>query len=460
MLPEPVSQYLTAHRDEHLQKLLELLRFASVSNVHAEPDECLRCAEWLVRHLGELGLAAELLATAGRPCVFAEARADDDDAPTLLIYGHYDVQPPEPLAEWQSPPFEPDVRDGRVFARGASDDKGQLFAHLMAIEAWQRAGGGLPVHVKVLLEGEEEVGSPSIEAFFVAHADRLAADAAVISDSEFFVPGLPSITYSLRGLVYVEIELAGPAADVHSGLHGGALTNPVNALARIVAAMHDDDGRIAIDGFYDDVRALSGPERRAWGALPFDESAYAASLGVGQLGGGESDYSVLERRWARPTLDCNGIVGGYTGEGCKTIIPAAASTKISMRLVSDQDPDQIVEAVRRFVDAHRPPGVTARVQVNATARPVLLPTDSPAVDAARAALVEAFGQGPAMIRCGASVPITEQIQRLLGLDAVLMGFALPDDNLHSPNERLGLDQLYGGSVAAAALLANLRRTSP
>jgi len=454
MLPEPVREYLESHREEHLARLMELIRFPSVANTN--PEACVACAEWLADRLRNLGLSARLVESQGPPNVIASVRVADD-APTLLVYGHYDVQPPDPLEEWRTGPFEPVVRDGCLLGRGASDDKGPVFAHLAAIEAWQRAGGGLPVNLKVILEGEEEIGSPHTEAFLAAHAEELAADAAVISDSEFFADGIPSITYALRGLAYVEVTLRGPRADIHSGLHGGAVTNPINALARLIAAMHDDGGRVALEGFYDDVLPLSEEERREWEALPADEAAYADSLGVEALGAGEGGYSALERRWARPTLDCNGVVGGYAGEGAKTIIPASASAKVSMRLVPAQEPEKIAAAFRRFVADRTPAGVTAEVTVSAGARPVMLARESPAMDAGRAAMAEAFGRPPAMIRCGASVPITELIQRLLGLDAVMLGMGLPDDNLHSPNERFRLKQFAGGAVMAAAFLHNLGR---
>ncbi len=457
MLPECVKEHLQSHRDEHLAKLMELMRFRSVANT--QPEECRACAEWLADYLEQLGLTASLAESQGPPNVIASLHAADD-APTLLVYGHYDVQPPDPLEEWRTEPFDPVVRDGYLLGRGASDDKGQLFAHLAAIDAWRRAGGGLPVNLKVIIEGAEEIGSPHMEAFLAEHAGELAADAAVISDGEFFADGLPSITYALRGLAYVEVTLRGPRADIHSGLHGGAVTNPINALARLVAAMHDDGGRVTIDGFYDDVAPLSDEERRQWRKLPAGEADYAASLGLEALGGGERGYSALERRWGRPTLDCNGVVGGYTGEGAKTIIPAAASAKVSMRLVPQQDPARIVAAFKRFVAAGTPAGITAEVKVNADARPVLLGRGSAAMDAGRSAMAEAFGRPPVMIRCGASVPITELIQRLLGLDAVLLGLGLPDDNIHSPNERFRLAQFAGGAVMAAAFMDNLRRPRP
>ena len=458
MLPESVVEYLRAGARRHLDELMELLRLPSVANT--EPRQCRLCAERLAAHLERLGMAARLEGgdDGGPPNVLATALAAEAAAPTLLLYGHYDVQPPDPLDQWQSPPFEPRVRDGWLFARGASDDKGQVMAQLAAVEAWQRAGGGLPVHLKVLLEGREEIGSPGLEAFVAARAAELAADAAVISDTGFLRDGLPSITYGLRGLAYVEVDFHGPSRDVHSGEHGGAVTNPINALAGLIAAMHDADGRVTLPGFYDDVVELTERERREWAALPIDEAEYARSLGVEALGAGERrGYTPLERRWGRPTLDCNGIVGGYTAAGSKTIIPAAASAKISMRLVSDQDPAKVVEGMRQFVAAHTPPGIRAELRVNAESRPVLLGRDTPAMRAGCAAMEEAFGRAPAMIRCGASVPVTELIQRLLGLDAVLLGFGLPEDNVHSPNERLRLDQFHRGAVAAAAFLGLLPR---
>jgi len=452
MLPKSVTDYLQANRKRHLDELFELLRFPSVAN--NQPAACRDAAEWLVRRLKSLGLEARAVTTKGQPNVLGSLHVRDD-APTLLIYGHYDVQPAEPLEKWTSPAFEPVVRDGAIWARGANDDKGQLYAHVMAIEAWREAGGGVPVNLRVLFEGEEEVGSPAMEPFLAEHKAELSADAAVISDSEFFAAGLPSITYSLRGLAYVEVTFRGPSADIHSGINGGAVTNPVNALARLVAGMTDGAGRVTLPGFYDDVLALTAAERDGWQALPFDESAYARSLGVEALGGGEAGFSVLERRWARPTLDANGIVGGYTGVGSKTIIPSEASVKISMRLVANQNPEKIVEGFRQYVAANTPPGIRAEIKLNAGARPVMLDPSSPAMEAGRAALAEAFGREAAMVRCGASVPITELFQRLLGLDAVLMGFGLPEDNLHSPNEHYRLEQFYGGAVASAAMMGNV-----
>lgn len=459
MLPPPVVHYLHAHRQQHLEQLFELLRLPSIANITTDDDPCLKTAHWLRDYLTGLGLDVRIWPVeGGKPNVLAQ-RHLADDKPTVLIYGHYDVQPPEPLEPWQSPPFEPTIRDGFIYARGASDDKGQMFANLMAVEAWLRAGQ-LPVNLKIFLEGEEEIGSPRMETFLAEHGELLQADIAIISDSAFFAPGLPSITYALRGLAYVEITLQGPSADLHSGIHGGAVANPINALARLVAQMHDAHGRVTLPGFYDDVAPLSDQERQMWAALPFDEQAYAQSLGLNNLAGGEEGYSVLERVWARPTLDCCGICGGYTAQGAKTIIPAQARAKISMRLVPNQDPAKIIESVRRFVAAHLGKAFTANVEVFTEARPVLLGLHSPAMDAARSACEEAFGQTAAMIRCGASVPITEMFQRRLGLDAVLLGYGLPDDALHSPNERFSLEQFYRGAIATAAFLGNLADAKP
>jgi len=456
MIPASVRQYLDleSNRRKHLQELFELLRIPSVAN--NDDGHCGRAAKWLAAYLTRLGFQARVAGTAGKPNVLGELHVSDD-VPTLLICNHYDVQPPEPLDLWQTPPFEPVVRDGWICARGADDDKGQMFTHLMAIAAFQRAGGGCPVNVRILIEGEEEVGSPNLEEFLIANREALTADAAVISDAAFFADGVPSITYSLRGLVYAELTIRGPGRDVHSGLYGGLIANPVNSLSAMIAAMHDRAGRVTIPGFYDDVLPLGDAEREAWAALPYDEAADREDLGVEALAGGEKGLPPLERNWARPTLDCNGIVGGYTGAGSKTIIPAEATAKITMRLVPNQDPHRIAEGFKEFVRTHTPAGTKASAKVTAEARPVLLVTDSPAMAAAGRAVEEAFGRTPTFIRCGATVPVTEMVQRLLGLDAVLMGFGMPEDRVHSPNERFRLDQLYNGAVAAAAFLHNLRQ---
>ncbi len=453
MLSQQVKDYLQANRQRHLEELLPLLRIASVSSQPACQPACRQCAELLAGQLGQLGFDAQLRPWRDHPLVLARRAADRQGAPTVLLYGHYDVQPPEPLELWQSPPFEPVVREGKIFTRGASDDKGQLFAMLKAVEALQACDRPLP-NLIVLLEGEEEIGSPDLERFLTGARRELAADYAIICDSAFFAPGLPSLTYGLRGLVYVEIAMRGPAADLHSGTHGGAAPNPLNAMVALLAALQDAQGRVTLPGFYDAVVPLTLQERQAWRKLPFDPQAYAALLGT-QPTGGERGVDLLERRWARPTLDFHGIVGGYQGPGAKTVIPAAVSAKVSCRLVANQQAGQVVKSFRQFVAAHTPPGIRSEIQVLSESLPVLVPLDSPAMAAAAGALYEAFGRKAVFVREGASVPISELFQRILGIQPVLMGFGLPDDNLHSPNEKLELEQYYGGIVAVAAVLSNL-----
>ena len=454
MLSPKVAQYLQSHREEHLAGLIEFLRIPSIANVRdRKPDGCQQAAEWLLARVKGLGMEGRLLADEGRPNVIAESRPVAG-RPTLLIYGHYDVQPPDPLDLWTSPPFAPAVREGNLYARGASDDKGHIFAILGAIEAWRKAGGGLPVNVKLFFEGEEEIGSPHLEPFIASHTDLLKADAILVCDSGFFARGVPSIARSLRGLVYFEITVHGASADLHSGSHGGAAPNPINALARLVAGMHDADGRVTLSGFYDDIRPVPLQEQAAWRDLPFDEAKYAKELGVSELAGGEKGRPALERLWIRPTLDCNGIVGGYTGAGAKTVIAARASAKISCRLVPDQEPEKVLAGVRRYLDEHTPAGCRVEMQVHTRSRPVLLRQDAPGMAESCAALEEAFGKKPVMVRFGASIPIAELFQRLLGTDPVLLGFGLPEDNIHSPNEHLPLEQFYGGEITVAALLQN------
>jgi succinyl-diaminopimelate desuccinylase len=453
MLPAAVVDYLDSHKQQNLDALVELLRFASIANVSGPDDECDKAARWLNQRLEGMGLQSEVLATEGKPVVLAEAKVAPS-APTLLIYGHYDVQPADPLDLWDSPPFEPVVRDGKIFARGANDDKGQLFTHLMAVDAYMRTGG-LPINIKIILEGEEEIGSPHMEAFIDAHRDRLACDAVVISDSEFFARNVPSITYGLRGMGGAEVVFRGPEMDLHSGLYGGVVQNPIHALAQLIAGLHDADGSITIDGFYDGVMEVTDDERRLWKKLPIDEHQVAESVGVDQLTAGEKGIEMLERQWARPTLDCNGIIGGFTGEGRKTVLPAEARAKLSFRIAPGQDPSKLAAAFERHVKQHTPAGIRSEVWATGDAKAVLLPIDSPFVQAAAGALKDAFGHDVAFIRCGATVPITEMFQRLLGVEPVMMGFGLPDDRIHSPNEKFDLCQLYNGALASAAFISGL-----
>lgn len=453
MLNPAVSTYLNSHWDDLFASFADLLRFESLADVK-DPDGCSPCAQWLVDRLTALGMQAEAVASAGPPVVLGELHVDDS-LPTLLIYAHYDVQPVDPIEEWVSPPFEATLRDGFIYARGATDDKGQLFCHLAAIEAWVRAAGKPPVNLKVCFEGEEEVGSPHMEAFLREHRDRLAADALLVMDSSFHDLQTPAITYALRGLCFFEVVFTGPSADLHSGIAGGAVRNPLNALAAMVGRLHDEDGRVQIPGFYDDVLALTDAERSEWEQLGDDEAELCQRFGVDVLAGGESGYSARERRWARPTCDCNGLWGGFTGAGSKTVLPALAQAKISMRLVSAQDPTKVAEAFRAFVAANTPAGITSEVKVNAMAAPVLFDREQPAVAAAKRAFADVFGREAVLVRHGASIPITEVFQRVCGLDGLVSGIAQPDSQMHSPNERIRVEQLRKGMVFAALFYQEL-----
>jgi len=450
-----INSYLDSHRSEHLAALTAWLRIPSIAN--NKDGACDRAAAWVAGALEALGAAVRVIATSCQPVVLGR-RHVRDGAPTLLIYGHYDVQPAEPLGPWLSPPFEPVVRDGWLYARGADDDKGQTFTYMMALEAFVRTGTPLDVNLIFLIEGDEEIGSPPLEAFLRDHQAELACDAIFISDSRFFAQGTPSITTALRGVSNGEFTITEANQDVHSGMYGGVLRNPLHAACEIVAALRDVDGRVAVPGFYDDVDPLSEADRQAWAKLPFDERAMAAELGLSTLGGGEKGFSVLERNWARPCLDVNGIVGGYAGPGGKTVIPSRATVKFSYRAVPRQDPRRIMQAVRQFVTERVPEGMTVEFDIGPMNPPVVLRQDTDAMHAARAALRDVFGKEATMIRCGASVPVAEMFQRILGRDAVMMGFGLPEDNLHGPNEKFMLEQLYQGAKAVAATWMNLAAT--
>jgi acetylornithine deacetylase/succinyl-diaminopimelate desuccinylase-like protein len=446
MINSAIQTILDERRERHLSDLFELLRFPSDSQQESAAG-CRPCAEWLVDYLVGLGATAEVVETAGQPCVIGHL-GSDAAKPTVLLYGHYDVQPASPLDLWNSDPFEPVIRDGAIYARGANDNKGQFFAHLMAIDAMQ-AAGGLPVNVKFLIEGEEEIGSPTMEAVLVERAAELRADALVISDTPFFDAETPSMVSALRGMLCGEIIFKGPSRDLHSGSEGGRFRNPINAIARLVAGMHDEQGRVTIPGFYDAVRPIDEATRQAWAALAFDESAYATSLGVEALAGGELGYSALERTWARPTLDCNGIDGGYTGQGVKMVLPSQAVAKFSVRSVADQEPAALADALETYVRQHTPIGITSETVIFSHSRPVQFRTDTPAFQAAVAAMTDAFGKKPVIVHEGASIPITEAFQRVLGLDAILMGMGLPTDCIHSPNEHFRLTQLHRGATMCA-----------
>ncbi len=448
---------LDGRKDQSVTALKQLLAIPSVSTKPEHAGDCRRAAQWLVDHLKSAGMQAAAMDTPGHPIVLARNQ-HQPGRPTVLFYGHYDVQPPEPLDLWKSPPFEPTVRDGKLFARGASDDKGPVWAHCEAVMAWQ-AHGGLPVNLTMLIEGEEENASANLEAFVKQHAADLKADVALVSDTGQFAPGVPAITYGLRGLCYQEVILTGTSSDLHSGMFGGAVPNAANELARLIASLHDENLHVTVEGFYDDVRDLTAQEKAQWAKLPFDEAQFNASVGVSS-GTGERDYSALERRWARPTLDVNGITAGYQGHGAKTVIPSKASAKISMRLVPDQDPKDIRDKFQRTLRARCPANCRIEFLDHGLSEPALLPIDKPEMKLAAHATAIGFGRDPVFIREGGSIPVGSLFKRELGLDTIFVGFGLPDDNLHAPNEKFDLDAFHAGCRTAAALYAKLAEMKP
>ena len=448
-----LEQYLDENGSRFEEQLCELLRIPSVSADSTRREDTRRAGQWVADELQRLGLAVEFHETAGHPIIYAES-PPVAGKPVVLVYGHYDVQPPDPLDQWISPPFEPTVRDGNIYARGATDDKGQMFTHIKGVETWLKTVGSLPLQVKFLIEGEEEVGSENVYRFLAENKEKLACDVSVISDSSQFGPGKPAITYGLRGIAYFELHLKGPRQDLHSGTFGGGITNSANALCRIMAALIDGDGRIQIPGFYDDVQAMSDAEREQFAALPFDESRFMRQLGVNGLSG-EQGYTTLERRWARPTFDINGLWSGYQGEGAKTVLPAEAGAKFSFRLVPNQDPQKIADALRHLVESHCPPGIEFDLREEHGAPGVVVPLDSPFVAAASKAVERGFGTAPVFIREGGSIPIVTCFREQLGVDTLLLGWGLDDDNTHSPNEKLNLADFHRGIKASAFLWQEL-----
>ncbi|MEM6798230.1 MAG: dipeptidase [Planctomycetota bacterium] len=451
----PTAEALTADQQARQSRLMELLRIASVSADSAHAEDVAAAADWVASRLGSMGLAVEKIATPGHPIVYAESPLVAG-APVALVYGHYDVQPPDPLEEWQSPPFEPTIRDGNVYARGATDDKGQMLTHVESVAALLDADGKLPLQVKFLIEGEEEVGSENLEPFVAANREKLACDVVVVSDSSQFAPGVPAITYGLRGIAYYEVRLTGPSQDLHSGSFGGGVTNPANTLAKMLAALVNDDGQIQLPGFYDDVVPLTSREREEFAGLPFDEAAFCEQLGI-EGGTGEAGYSTLERRWARPTCDINGLWSGYQGEGAKTVLPARAGAKFSFRLVPNQDPKKVTEAVKALLEPMVPPGITMELIDFHGAPGVVFPLDSPFMEAAANAIQHGFGRRPVMIREGGSIPIVNTFAQQLGADVLLLGWGRDDDNTHSPNEKFNLADFHRGVASSAQLWSELAK---
>jgi acetylornithine deacetylase/succinyl-diaminopimelate desuccinylase-like protein len=452
-----VEARLERERPRHLDELLDYLRIPSVSTDPAHRADVERCADWLAERMRAAGLAVEKIATSGHPLVYAEWTGAGPERPTVLFYGHYDVQPPDPLEEWRSPPFEPTIepnaRGEQVVARGATDDKGQSYAHLKAVEAVLAERGRLPVNVKFIVEGEEECGGAAIEAYVRgAGRERLAADVVVVSDTSMWEPGVPAVTYGLRGLAYCEIRVQGPNRDLHSGVYGGGVQNPANALATIVASLRDPaSGRILVDGFYDDVRELEAWERKEFEALGFDAAETRRDLDVAALPG-EEGYAYYERTWARPTCDVNGLWSGYQGPGAKTVLPAKAGCKVSFRLVADQKPERIAELVRAHVERVAPEGVTVSVDFVHGAGAVTVDATGEYAQAALETLEEVWGRRPVRIRTGGSIPIVGTFAEALGAPVLMLGFGLEEDRLHSPNEKFDLDCYFRGIRTIARLL--------
>jgi acetylornithine deacetylase/succinyl-diaminopimelate desuccinylase-like protein len=437
-----------------LADLFSFLQFPSISTDSRHAGDVRGCAAWLVAKLNAMGLTAAMHDTPGHPVVLAKT-AHQPGKRTVLIYGHYDVQPVDPLALWQSQPFEPEIRGGKVWARGSADNKGQMLAHVLGVEETLRETGELPVNLIFLFEGEEEIGSPNLAPFLREHRDELRCDVIAISDTGMVAPGVPTMGYGLRGIACCEVILRGPKGDLHSGLFGGAVANPATAIGRLVASLHDADGRVAIDGFYDDVRPLETWEREMWAKVPgVGEAEFLQATGSPSLFG-EPGYSSAERTWARPTAEVNGIGGGYQGEGSKTVLPAEAFVKLSFRLVPDQSPEKIMASVARHFHAHCPPGVTVEVKPGHDGKPYATDPHSPFGQAAQAALREVFGSEPVLIREGGSIPIVQTFREILGVDTLLLGLALSDAQVHAPNENFPVANFEAGIRLNQALLRQL-----
>jgi acetylornithine deacetylase/succinyl-diaminopimelate desuccinylase-like protein len=452
-----LAQFCDEHRDEHLDELKTWIAIPSISADPERASDVRRCCEHIVQRMREVGLDARVLETDGNPIAYGEWLGAPGK-PTVLIYGHYDVQPVDPLELWTSPPFEGTVRDGKMFGRGSVDDKGQVVMHLAAIDAHLRTRGKLPINIKFVVEGEEEIGSPNFEGALARYRDEFVADVAVISDTAVFAEDVPSLTTSVRGLVHWDITVHGPSGDVHSGVYGGVLRNPIEALADIIAELKDADGRVLVPGFYDGVPELDTVQRSELRGLPFDEEREAAQLGVSELAG-ERGRLPLERMWFRPTLECNGIWGGYQGPGTKTIIPGWAKAKLSARLVGSQDPKLVRRNVAEYIERVAPPGVRVHVEDGGETPAVVIARDHPAVSAASRAMEAGFGKAPVYIGTGGSIGPVASFERILKLPQVLIGVGLPDDQIHAPNEKFNLDQFFGGIKTMAQLYDEVAQIS-
>ena len=444
------------NKERFLKELKDLLRIPSVSTLPQHKKDVLQAAQFLADELKRIGMEnVEIIPTAGHPLVYCDW-LHAQGKPTVLSYGHYDVQPPDPLDEWKTPPFEPTERDGNIYARGAVDDKGQMYMHVKALEALLQSNGGkLPVNVKVLLEGEEEIGGESIAKFVKENPQRLKADFALVSDTEMFAPDLPTLNVGLRGLIYTELEATGAKIDLHSGMYGGAAPNPFFALAQIISKLKDENGKILIPGFYDRVAKPSADELKAWKNLPFNEEEYRKNeVGSKELTG-EPGFSVQERTWARPTVEVHGMPGGFTGAGAKTVIPSKATAKVSMRIVPDMKPEEAFEQYKKYVMSIVPKGIELKVKLLSMGEPSIIPTDNPYIKASTAAMKEVFGKDTVFIRSGGSIPIVAEFEKYLHIPSVMMGFGLPDDNLHAPNEKFHIANFYRGIESITRFLEKL-----
>src|SRR5438105_3209438 len=445
-----VVDFININRDRYVDELKQYLAIPSISALPEHASDIRRAAQWTADALTAAGMHnVRLIETPGNPVVYGDW-LNAPGKPTILFYGHYDVQPVDPLNLWTTPPFEADVRDGEIYARGSADDKGQVFMHIKAVEAHMKKAGHLPLNIKFFIEGEEEVGSVHLDEFVRTHKSELAADVVVISDSPMFDRGIPSICYGLRGLVYFQIDLRGSGSDLHSGSFGGAVANPAFVLAQILAQMKDRGGRVKIPGFYDDVVPLTEEERKAWAALPFNEKGYKKDFGIPKLSG-EAGYTTLERTWARPTFEVNGLLSGFTGEGAKTVLPAVSMAKVSMRLVPNQHPDKIAELFEAYVKDVAPATVALKVTRMHGGKPWMTSYDNPYVQAAGRAIEKGFGRKPVFTREGGSIPVVSTFQEELGLPSVLFGVGLPDENAHAPDEKLDVANFHGGIISSAIL---------
>nr|WP_263326445.1 dipeptidase [Neobacillus sp. Marseille-Q6967] len=444
-MDKAIITYLSENRDKHLAELKEFLAIPSISSLPENKEDVQKAAKWVATSLREIGMEnVEVYETKGHPVVYGEW-LKAEGKPTVLIYGHYDVQPVDPLHLWESPPFEAEIRNEKLYARGASDDKGQSFMHIKALQAILETTGTLPINVKFLIEGEEEVGSPNLPIFVEENKELLSSDVIVISDTSMMEPGKPTIVYGLRGLCGVQIDVKGPKSDLHSGLYGGMIQNPIHALVEIVNSFHNKKGKITVEGFYDKVAALTADEKAAYESLGITDKSFIEQTGVPELYG-EEGYTTLERNWVRPTLEVNGIYGGFQGEGIKTVLPSEAHAKITCRLVPNQDPDEIADLLQKHIQSQTPPGVTVNVSLFDKGAPFVTPFDHPAIQAAGRAYEKVYNVPTSFTRGGGSIPIVAVFDQILSKPVVLMGFGLPDENFHAPNEHFHLENFDKGML--------------